>query len=108
MAAAKAIAKPTGGYCGKMLRVDLTKRQIATTDLPEPAVLRQFVGGIGLGRWFLSQEMRPDMAPTDADAPLLFMTGPLTGTSAPSSSNLAVVRLNHNTPSAVAAGHSPR
>lgn len=101
-----AVSKPVGGYWGRLLRVDLTNRRVTTADLPEPAVLRQFIGGIGLGMWLLMKETRSDMAPTDPDAPLLLMTGPLTGSAAPSSSNLAVVSLNYNTPYAVATGHT--
>ena len=94
------------GYAGKILRVDLTKGTCTTTGLPDEAILRRYIGGIGLGMYMLLEETDATVGPTDPEAPLMFMTGPLTGTAAPSSSNLAVVSLNVNTPFAVATGHS--
>ena len=41
------------GYMGKMLRVDLTKGTTKLDDLPPVQVLRQFLGGSGLGIKFL-------------------------------------------------------
>ena len=38
-----------GGYWDKLLRVNLTKGECTTTCLPEESVLREYVGGIGLG-----------------------------------------------------------
>jgi aldehyde:ferredoxin oxidoreductase len=94
------------GYAGKILRIDLSKESCTTTPLPDEKILRQYVGGIGLGMHLLLNEVDSGVAATDPEAPLMFMTGPLTGTSAPSSSNLAIVSLNANTPYAVATAHS--
>lgn len=94
------------GYAGKILRIDLSKESCTTTSLPDEKILRQYVGGIGLGMHLLLNEVDSGVAATDPEAPLMFMTGPLTGTSAPSSSNLAIVSLNANTPYAVATAHS--
>ncbi|RMF83248.1 MAG: hypothetical protein D6736_21915 [Nitrospinota bacterium] len=96
----------TGGYMGKLLRVDLTSQTWTTAPLPEEAVLRQYIGGIGLGMRILLEETSPSVKATDPEAPLLLMTGPLSGTAAPSSANLAVISLNYDTPFAVATGHS--
>jgi aldehyde:ferredoxin oxidoreductase len=96
----------TGGYMGKLLRVDLTAGRCVKAPLPDDAVLRKYVGGIGLGMRILMDETTPKVKATDPEAPIMFMTGPLTGTSAPSSSNLAIVCLNYDTPYAVATGHS--
>lgn len=96
----------TGGYMGKLLRVDLTAGRCVPARLPEEAVLRKYIGGIGLGMRILMDETTPKVKATDPDAPLIFMNGPLAGTSAPSSSNMAVICLNHDTPYAVATGHS--
>lgn len=94
------------GYAGKILRIDLSNESFTTTALPDEKILRKYVGGIGLGMHLLLAETSSTVAATDPEAPLLFMTGPLTGTSAPSSSNLAIVSLNANTPYAVATAHS--
>lgn len=95
-----------GGYMGQLLKVDLTAGTHEVAPLPEEAVLRQYIGGIGLGMRLLLDESPPNVKATAPEAPLLMMTGPLTGTSAPSSSNLAIVSWNHDTPFAVATGHS--
>ena len=94
------------GFTGQLLRVDLTTGDIKKDPLPEESVLREYLGGIGLGMKIILDEVDPSVQPLDAAAPLMFMTGPLAGTSAPSSSNLAVVSLNANTPYAVATGHT--
>lgn len=95
-----------GGYVGKLLRVDLTKGSCKTEPLPDEAELRKYVGGIGLGMRILLDETKPGMQATEPDAPFMMMAGPLAGTSAPSSSNLAIVSLNYDTPYAAATGHS--
>jgi len=95
-----------GGYAGQLLRVDLSKGSWENEPLPDDATLRKYVGGIGLAMRIILDETTADMQATDADAPFMMMNGPLAGTSAPSSSNLAVVSLNYDTPYAVATGHS--
>jgi aldehyde:ferredoxin oxidoreductase len=98
--------KNVKGFAGVLLRVNLTTRECRKTSLPEESVLRKYLGGIGLGMRIILDEVAPSVKSTDPEAPLLLMAGPLAGTSAPSSSNLAVVSLNYNTPYAVATGHS--
>ena len=66
------------GYAGKILRVDLTKGTCTTTGLPDEAVLKQYIGGIGLGMYLLLEETDATVQPLDPEAPLMFMTGPLT------------------------------
>src|SRR5690606_28363329 len=96
----------SGGFMGKLLRVDLTARTCTTEALPDETVLRKYMGGIGLAMRMLLDEVPPSVKATDPQAPIMFMNGPLAGTSAPSSSNLAIVCLNYDTPYAVATGHS--
>jgi aldehyde:ferredoxin oxidoreductase len=95
-----------GGYAGRLLRVNLSTGRIETTPLPDDGELRQFIGGIGLGLKLLLDEVPASVKALDPEAPLMMVTGPLTGTSAPSSSNLAVVSLNVTTPYVAATGHS--
>lgn len=95
-----------GGFSGKLLRVDLGTRTIETTPLPGESELRKYLGGIGLAMRMLLEETTPQVQATDPEAPIFFMSGPLAGTAAPSSSNLAIVCLNYDTPYAVATGHS--
>ncbi|HKZ50143.1 MAG TPA: aldehyde ferredoxin oxidoreductase N-terminal domain-containing protein, partial [Dehalococcoidia bacterium] len=95
-----------GGYAGKLLEVDLSRRQVRTVPLPEEAVLRQWVGCSGLGLHLLAQELTPKMAASDPETPIFIMTGPLTGTPAPQSSNWTIVTLNAANPRHVSASHS--
>ncbi len=69
-----------GGYMGKILRVDLDTGQLKDENLPETPVLRQYVGGQGLAQYILMHELAPGTGPLDPANPLIFMTGPLTGT----------------------------
>ncbi len=95
-----------GGYCNRILRVNLTTGRFEVTPLPDEKTLRMYVGGTGLGMKLVLDQMRPKQSATDPDAPFVMAAGPLAGTSAPSSGNLAIVCLNYNTPYAVATGHS--
>ncbi len=95
-----------GGYQGKLLEVDLSRRETRAVDLPAEAVLRQWVGCSGLGLYLLSQEITPSMKATDPNAPIYVMTGPLTGTPAPQSSNWTIVCLSPMNSSHISASHS--
>ena len=70
------------GYAGKILRVDLTSGELRDEPLNE-AYVRDFVGGSGLGVRYLWDLVGPDTEPLGPDNPLLFVTGPLTGTGGP-------------------------
>jgi len=69
-------------YCGKLLRIDLTAGKISTEPL-DPQLAGKFIGGRGLGTYFLSQEIDPKIDPLSPANKLILATGPLTGTSAP-------------------------
>ncbi|MFH1140388.1 MAG: aldehyde ferredoxin oxidoreductase N-terminal domain-containing protein [Chloroflexota bacterium] len=94
-----------GGYAGKVLRVDLGRETLATEPLPAQDILRRYVGGTGLGLYYLLKEAAPDIAPTDSEAPLIFMLGPLTGTPAVNSSDWAIVCYNFCIPYSAGVGH---
>lgn len=70
-------------YCGTILYVDLTYGR-ATEQLLDPRVARKLVGGKGLCAAILHKEMSPGINPLDEKNILIFCTGPLTGTIAPS------------------------
>ncbi len=69
-------------YAGQILTVDLTARRIGITPL-DPAHCRDFVGGASLAARLLYPRLTPDLDPLGPDNPLLFLTGPLTGSSGP-------------------------
>lgn len=77
-----------GGWVGKMLRVDLSKGKIGEEDTMKYA--HKFVGGRGINAKIAWHEVSPETGPFDPENRLIFMTGPLTGTLAPSSGRLTV------------------
>jgi aldehyde:ferredoxin oxidoreductase len=94
------------GHAEKILRVDLSSGRIETEPLPDPQVLRKWVGGTGLGLYYLAKECPPETRATDPEAPSIIMTGPLAGTRAPSSSNHVFISPNFDIPYAAGAGFS--
>lgn len=82
------------GYLGKVLYVDLSDRKVEVRDLCEEPVLRKFNGGYGLGLHYLMDLAMPGVGPLDRECPLIFFTGPLTATPAPSATNLTAVSIN--------------
>ena len=77
------------GWCGKVLRVDLTGGQIRTEKL-DPGVAKTYVGGRGLGIYYLSKEVDPGCDPISPANKVIMATGPLTGTSAPTGARYMV------------------
>ena len=70
------------GYCDCVLRVDVSSGTTHTEPLPHQAA-RLLLGGKGLGAYYLYKEMQPGTDPLGPDNLLIFDTGPLTGTTAP-------------------------
>jgi aldehyde:ferredoxin oxidoreductase len=73
-----------------ILRVDLTTGRISRESL-DPKTAAKFIGGRGLGTWYLHQEVRPTVEPLSPANKVFLTTGPLTGTSAPTGSRYMVV-----------------
>ncbi len=94
-----------GGYIGKILRVDLTNGAITKEDLPAEDILRKYVGGVGLAVKILNEELAVETEPLSPDNLLIFMTGPMTGTKYPCSSDTSLATLNANTGYTVGASH---
>jgi aldehyde:ferredoxin oxidoreductase len=78
------------GYMGKILRVNLTTGEI-TEEFPDEDVLKDFLGGAGLSTWYLMNETEKGIDPLGPENKLIFMTGPLTGTTSPSTGRYSVV-----------------
>jgi len=78
------------GWRGKILRVDLTKGRIQEENL-EPRVARDYIGGRGLGVYFLNKESDPRCDPLSPENLIVMATGPLTGTGAPTSARYMVM-----------------
>ncbi|MFO0753436.1 MAG: aldehyde ferredoxin oxidoreductase family protein [Thermodesulfovibrionales bacterium] len=76
------------GYAGKSIRVDLGTGEIVA--YPTPQELReQFIGGRGFGMAMIAERITRSY--DDPEMPLIFATGPLVGTAAPTSGRMSVI-----------------
>ncbi len=73
-------------YGGKILRVNLTTGKVSTEPLSEK-LAKDYIGGIGLGIKLLMDNSKPGTDPFDPDNPIIYLTGPLTGTLGPTGGN---------------------
>jgi aldehyde:ferredoxin oxidoreductase len=78
------------GYHGCYLRIDVTLGAAERVPLAD-AVLRQFIGGSGLGVKLLLDEGVADVDPLSPEAPLVFAFSPLVGSPLTTSAKFAVV-----------------
>jgi aldehyde:ferredoxin oxidoreductase len=73
-----------------ILRVNLSNGQIRKEAVPE-ALLKNFLGGRGVATKLLMDNMDPKVDALDPRNPLIFATGPVTGTYAPTAGRYMVV-----------------
>ena len=78
------------GYHGRILRVDVSTGQADRQPIPK-TVLRDYLGGSGLGAWVLLQEGQAATDPLDPAAPLIFAFSPLVGSPLTTTAKFAVV-----------------
>src|SRR4030042_2231858 len=78
------------GYMGKMLAVDLTKKELKD-EILEETLARQFLCGYGIGATVLFNRQKPQVDPLGPENILGMLTGPLTGTPALSGTRYTVV-----------------
>ena len=76
-------------WTGRILRVDLSSGKISTEATARYS--GKFMGGDGVGMKILWDELKPGLHPFDPEYRLLFMTGPLTGTLAPTSGRFEIL-----------------
>ena len=72
------------GYRGKILKVNLTQGS-TTVEAIDKAMLRHFIGGAGLGTRLLYDMIDSTTDSLGPDNPLIYLTGPFTGTMVPTS-----------------------
>jgi aldehyde:ferredoxin oxidoreductase len=77
-------------YQKKILRVNLSTKKIVTEDLPLD-LAKNYLGGRGLASKILYDEIDPTIDPLSAENKLIFASGPLTGTKAPTGGRYMVV-----------------
>ncbi|HIE58052.1 MAG TPA: aldehyde ferredoxin oxidoreductase, partial [Anaerolineales bacterium] len=78
------------GWHGKILRVNLTTGKISTEDV-DPKIARDYIGGRGWAIRYLYDEVDPQVDPFSPENKLIFATGPLTATTAPTGNRYMVV-----------------
>jgi aldehyde:ferredoxin oxidoreductase len=78
------------GYMEKILDIDLASGKIETIDFPE-AAKKQYLGGSGLGAWYLYNHTEPaKIDPLGPENTFVVLTGPACGTPVYSSSRYEV------------------
>ncbi len=78
------------GYHGCYLRIDVSRGSVERVPLAD-AMLRQFIGGSGLGVRLLLDEGSAHVDPLAPEAPLVFAFSPLVGSPLTTSAKFAVV-----------------
>ena len=72
-----------------ILKIDLTTGKTEEYRIPETWE-KDFLGGASLAARILYQTLTRELDPLSAEAPLLFMTGPMTGTTGPTTGRFVV------------------
>lgn len=78
------------GYNGVIALVNLNTQSVEQIYFDEE-LAKKFIGGVGLGVYFLMKYSSPEVAPLSPDNPLIYMTGPFTGTAVPGSGSHHIV-----------------
>jgi aldehyde:ferredoxin oxidoreductase len=78
------------GWHGKILRINLTRGTSAVEDV-DPGMAKDFIGGRGWAIRYLYDEVDPRVDPLSPENKLIFATGPLTATPAPTGNRYMVV-----------------
>ncbi|MCX5970969.1 MAG: hypothetical protein NTV14_05635 [Coprothermobacterota bacterium] len=84
------------GWAGKILRVNLSTETVS--HLPTDRYARKYLGGRGIASRIYWEEVPPSVPALSAENKLIFMTGPLTGTIAPTSARTSLVGKAQMTP----------
>jgi aldehyde:ferredoxin oxidoreductase len=78
------------GYAGKIGWIDLGEGSVSVKEL-DREIAKKYLGGKALGAYLLLRHLRPGTDPYDPDNVLIFITGPLSGTTFPAASRSAVM-----------------
>ncbi|MFW5904316.1 MAG: aldehyde ferredoxin oxidoreductase N-terminal domain-containing protein, partial [Candidatus Saliniplasma sp.] len=71
------------GYRNKLLVIDLNESTAKIQEIPDEW-FEEYIGGEGTAIRLLSEHVTPELDKFDPSQPIIFSTGPLTGTSVPS------------------------
>ena len=78
------------GYQGEILRVNLTDGKISEEKINEKFV-EKWLGTRGFGIYYLLKEIDPKVDPFSPENKIIYATGPLTGTTAPTGGRYMVI-----------------
>ncbi|RLC03612.1 MAG: hypothetical protein DRI57_28960 [Deltaproteobacteria bacterium] len=78
------------GYAGKIAWIDLAQGSIDIQELDE-SIARKYIGGKGLGAYLLYKHLKPGTDPLGPENIMIFVTGPLTGTTFPAVSRSGLI-----------------
>ena len=78
------------GYAGRIAWIDLTEGKVSIKKLDEK-IARKYLGGKGLGAYLLYNNVSPNTDPYAPENSLIFITGPLTGTTFPAAARSGVI-----------------
>ncbi|MFC2163536.1 aldehyde ferredoxin oxidoreductase family protein [Acidobacteriota bacterium] len=78
------------GYFKKILRVNLSERQVEVCDLDD-RIIEKYLGGSGIATHLFIEETNPEIEPLAPDNPLVAFAGPFTGTNIPAASRNHIV-----------------
>ncbi|MEE4362844.1 MAG: aldehyde ferredoxin oxidoreductase family protein [Desulfotignum sp.] len=81
----------TDAYAETFLAIDLSTGSSSTLAVPD-TLKQHFIGGKGFGAKLLTDGLSPGTDPLGPENMLMFMTGPLTGTSAPAMRGCVVTK----------------
>ncbi|MFC1868167.1 aldehyde ferredoxin oxidoreductase family protein [Thermodesulfobacteriota bacterium] len=99
----------SGGYTGKILRINLSKMTSEEEALPFE-VANDYIGGSGFGIKYLFDEVPKGTDPLGPDNKLIFAVGPFSGTTIPCASRMAITGkspLTNAVGVALTGGHFP-
>ncbi len=80
-------AKLYKGYTRKIIRVNLADGRTAIEEMPNGQLMK-YIGGAGLAARMLYDELEPGLDPLSYRNKVIFLAGPLAGTSAPTGSRI--------------------
>jgi aldehyde:ferredoxin oxidoreductase len=78
------------GWHNKLLRVDLTNQKVSIENI-DPKISKGYIGGRGVAMRYLYDEVDPRVNPLAPENNLIFATGPLTGSPAPTGNRYMVI-----------------
>jgi len=77
------------GYNGKILRVDLTNHKIEIEE-PDELIYRRYLGGAGLGAYYLMKELKSGVDPLGPDNIMVFASSVIVGTGASGANRVCI------------------